>query len=100
MHSFLRLPARRTVASLSSYKPLSSSLYRPLSGSTSLRLKEDQKDPSPEEAERIKQEQVKKAEKGEGHWHEELASKGESDVKADRQQVRDHDEHMEELQKD
>ncbi|KAF2098007.1 hypothetical protein NA57DRAFT_57177 [Rhizodiscina lignyota] len=67
--------------------------------STTVRvLKEDHKDPSPEETERLKQEQLKKQEKGEGHWHEGLASAGESSVKADRQEVDDHDKHMEELQ--
>lgn len=61
-------------------------------------LKEDHKDPSGEKTERIKQDQVNKAEKGKGHWHEELASAGESNVKADQQEVKDHDEHMDELQ--
>ncbi|EMC99682.1 hypothetical protein BAUCODRAFT_58698, partial [Baudoinia panamericana UAMH 10762] len=64
-----------------------------------LRLKED-KHQDPEELDRIKHEQVKKQEKGEGHWHEELASGSESALKAEREKVHDHDEHMEDLQKE
>ncbi len=48
--------------------------------------------------ERLKREQLKKQKEGKGEWHEGLASGGESSVKADRQQVNDHDKHMEELQ--
>lgn len=61
--------------------------------------KED-KDRSPEEVERVKQEQIEKQRKGQGHWHEELASAGESSIAADRQNVKDHGEHMEDLQKE
>lgn len=62
-----------------------------------LRLKED-KERSPEEADRVKEEQRQKAEAGKGEWHESLASQSESHVAADRQGVKDHDKHMEELQ--
>lgn len=54
---------------------------------------------SPEEVEKAKQEQLKKQEQGKGEWHEELASNSESRVKADRENVQDHDEHIEDLQK-
>lgn len=64
-----------------------------------LRLKED-KDRSPEELDRIKHEQIDKQKKGEGHWHEELASSSESHVAADREKIDNHDEHMEDLQKE
>ncbi|GAB7363417.1 hypothetical protein MBLNU230_g3694t1 [Neophaeotheca triangularis] len=66
---------------------------------TRLSAGKEDKDRSPEEVERVKQEQLKKQEKGEGHWHEELASAGEAGVAADRQNVKDHEEHMEDLQK-
>ncbi|KAF2239717.1 hypothetical protein EV356DRAFT_499928 [Viridothelium virens] len=71
---------------------------RPFSSQTALLVKED-KPHDPEHLESVKQSQLKKQEKGEGHWHEELASSGESHVKADREKVDDHGEHMEELQK-
>jgi hypothetical protein len=61
-------------------------------------LKEDG-DRSGNELEGKKQEQIDKQKRGEGHWHEELASSGESNVKADKEKVHDHDEHMEDLQK-
>lgn len=85
-------PRFQATATIPSTRAFTSSAIRP--------LKEDHKDPSPEEAERLKQEQLKKQEKGEGHWHEGLASGGESSVKADREQVQDHDKHMEELQQE
>jgi hypothetical protein len=62
-------------------------------------LKEDG-NRSPQELEDKKQEQIDKQKRGEGHWHEDLASKGESDIKADKEHVGDHDEHMEDLQKE
>ncbi|KAI9712827.1 MAG: hypothetical protein M1820_001449 [Bogoriella megaspora] len=71
---------------------------RPFTTTRNLRLKED-KERSPESAEAAKQEQLKKQEQGKGQWHEELASAGETTVKAEREKVDDHGEHMEELQK-
>lgn len=71
---------------------------RPFSSVPPLRLKED-KERSPEEADRIKEEQRQKAAAGKGHWHEELASQSESHVAADRENVKDHRAHMEDLQK-
>jgi hypothetical protein len=65
-----------------------------------LRLKEDA-DRHPEHIEQKKREQIDKQKRGEGHWHEELASAGESNVKADRDsgKVGDHGSHIEDLQK-
>jgi hypothetical protein len=54
---------------------------------------------SPQELEDKKEEQVDKQRRGEGHWDEDLASKGESNIKADKEEVDNHDEHMEDLQK-
>ena len=72
---------------------------RPFSQAQQLRLKEDSTK-SPEETERIKQEQIQKQKEGKGHWHEELASQSESHVAADRENVNDHSKHMEDLQKE
>jgi len=72
---------------------------RPFTRATCLRLKEDG-DRSPEELDRIKHEQIGKQKKGEGHWHGELASSSETNVAADRENVDDHDKHMEDLQKE
>ena len=66
---------------------------QPFSTSTRLRIKED-KERSPEEVERAKQEQLKDKE-----WKRELASGSEEAVGADQEKVKDHDKHMEELQK-
>lgn len=74
-------------------------ITRPFTQATGLRLKEDA-DRSGAEVDKVKHEQIKKQEKGEGHWHEELASQSESHISADREKVDDHDEHMEDLQKE
>jgi hypothetical protein len=76
----------------------SPSARRTFTSSISRALKEDHKDPSGNEAEQLKQKQLDKQKQGDGHWHEGLASSGESNVKADREQVGDHDEHIGELQ--
>lgn len=68
-------------------------LVRPFSTSRTLRIKEDV-ERSPEEAEKAKQEQLKKQE-----WNRGTASASEEVVGADQQKVKDHDKHMEELQK-
>ncbi|KAI4950212.1 hypothetical protein J4E91_004868 [Alternaria rosae] len=64
-----------------------------------LRIKEDATR-TPEQVESAKQEQLKEQEKGEGRWREDLASHGESNIAADKQQVHDHDQHMKELQQE
>ena len=58
-----------------------------------LRLKEDV-ERSPEEVEQAKQEQLR-----EQQWHKDLASSSEEHVKADQENIEDHDQHMEDLQK-
>ena len=89
--------ARRTP--FISTRPAVRQLIRTFNSAQHLRLKEDG-DRSPQEIENLKQEQLKKQEKGEGHWHEGLASGGESNIAADKEKVHDHDEHMEDLQKE
>jgi hypothetical protein len=71
---------------------------RPLTTTNRLYLKEDA-ERSGEDIDAVKQQQLDKQKRGEGHWHEELASSGESNVKADKEHVEDHDEHIEDLQK-
>jgi hypothetical protein len=75
------------------------SYIRPFSQAQHLRLKEDA-NRSPEELERIKQEQLKQQKEGKGQWNEELASSSESHVAADKQMVNDHHQHMSDLQKE
>jgi len=72
---------------------------RSFTASSRLGLKED-KERTPEEADALKEQQRRKAEKGKGEWHEGLASQSESHVAADQQEVGDHEEHMSELQRE
>lgn len=87
-------PLRRTVYS-------ATLTARPFSAQARLSLKEDhvKDDAKAEELDRIKHEQIEKQKQGKGHWHEELASSGEANVKADKHDINDHDSHMEDLQK-
>ncbi|KAF2434169.1 hypothetical protein EJ08DRAFT_646620 [Tothia fuscella] len=62
-------------------------------------IKEDA-DRSPQEIENKKNEQIEKQKKGEGEWHESLASAGESNIAADKEHVKDHEDHIEDLQKE
>jgi hypothetical protein len=80
-------------------KTTRSTAIRPFSQAQQLRLKEDA-NRSPEELERIKQEQLKQQKEGKGQWNEELASSSESHVAADKQKVDDHAQHMSDLQKE
>ncbi|KAF2269637.1 hypothetical protein CC78DRAFT_574500 [Lojkania enalia] len=73
------------------------SLPRAISTTPRLLIKEDE-DRSPEQIEKKKEDQLKAQERGEGHWHEELASQAESKVAADRENVRDHESRMSKLQ--
>lgn len=79
--------------------PVQHQTIRSFTLSPRLGLKED-KERSPEEANALKEEQRKKAEKGKGEWHEGLASQSESHVAAERENVNDHDQHMKELQQE
>jgi hypothetical protein len=94
--SFLRL-SPRTSAPRSSL--VITPISRPFTTTPFRSLKEDA-NRSGSEIEAKKQEQLKKQEKGEGHWHEELGSQSEGHVKADREKVEDHGEHMKDLQEE
>ena len=90
--------------SLRASTPISTSripltMRRTFLSTPTLRIKEDAAR-TPEQVEAAKQEQLKEQEKGEGRWREDLASHGESNIAADRQQVSDHDQHMKELQQE
>lgn len=93
--------APRSLLPLRTFAPLRSTIRRtaPFSTSSRLRIKEDASR-TPEELEKAKQEQLKEQQQGQGRWREDLASHGESNIAADKQKVNDHDEHMEELQKE
>ena len=54
----------------------------------------------PEEAEKLKQQQLKEQQQGKGQWHEGLASDSESAVKADRGDHKDANKSIEDLQKE
>jgi hypothetical protein len=54
----------------------------------------------PEEAEKLKQQQLKEQQQGKGQWHEGLASDSESAVKADRGDQDHSQKSIEELQKE
>jgi hypothetical protein len=75
------------------------SARRTLTSTPRMLLKEDA-DRSPEQIEKKKQEQLKKQENGEGEWHESLASSSESHIAADKDNVKDHDDHMSKLQEE
>jgi predicted secreted protein len=55
---------------------------------------------TPAELEAAKQDQLKEQAEGKGRWREDLASRGESNIKADKEEVKDHGEHMKELQEE
>ena len=101
MQSF-SICARRTLRSLPTRSARLAPLqaFRPFSAHARFFIKEDE-DRSPEELEKDKQEHLKKQEKGQGEWDRKLASRGEESIAADKQsdKVGDHDEHMEDLQK-
>ena len=92
----LRIPVLRHPARPFILRPIPCSL-RPFSVRAPLRLNEDANH-TPESAENLKQQQLKEQEQGKGKWHEGLGSASEGQVKADREEVDDHGEHMEELQ--
>lgn len=98
MQSILRIARQQPVRTCQPLAAQRATISRPFSSAFRLRIKEDA-DRSPEEVENAKQEQLKKQEKGEGEWHRELASSSEEHIGADKEQVHDHDEHMEDLQK-
>jgi hypothetical protein len=73
--------------------------HRTFTTSFPLSIKEDA-NRSPEQLEKIKQDQLKAQKEGKAEWNEELASAGEASITADKQDVDDHGKHMEELQKE
>jgi predicted secreted protein len=89
---------------LSAFRPLSkplsisNSTHRAFTSTRFLRIKEDA-DRTPEQVEAAKQDQLKEQKEGKGRWREDLASHGESNIAADKEKVHNHDEHMEDLQK-
>lgn len=93
-----RTPLTRPTSSSTTIQR-SSLTPRLFSTQTRLLIREDA-DRSPDELEKTKQDQIKKQERGEGHWHEELASAGEANIAADKENVDDHGDHMEQLQKE
>ena len=66
---------------------------------TPFRLIKEDASRSPEELEQTKQDQLKAQKQGKAQWNEKLASAGEASIAADKENVNDHDSHMEELQK-
>jgi hypothetical protein len=66
---------------------------------TPFRMIKEDANRSPEELEQTKQDQLKAQKEGTAEWNEKLASAGEASITADKQNVKDHDSHMEELQK-
>jgi hypothetical protein len=78
------------------------SIFTPLrtfTTSSPFHIKEDA-NRSPEQLEKIKQDQLTAQKQGKGKWNEELASAGEASITADKEEVNDHGKHMEELQKE
>lgn len=88
MQSVSRIRLLRPAATARHFVPL-----RTFSGARPLRLKED-KEQSPKEIEKQKQENLKNNEK-----NRELASSSEEVVDAEQEKVKDHDQHMDKLQK-
>jgi hypothetical protein len=74
-------------------------LRRTLSTTPRLYIKEDA-NRSPEQLEQAKQEQLQEQKEGKGRWREDLASHGESNIAADKENVNDHGKHMADLQKE
>jgi hypothetical protein len=94
--------ASRFLSLRSSFRPLQLTTpiaYRTLTTTPRMAIKEDA-DRSPEQVEQAKQDQLNEQEKGQGRWREDLASHGESNIAADKQEVNDHDKHMKELQQE
>ena len=72
---------------------------RTLTTTPVFRLKEDATR-TPEQVEQAKQDQIKEQKEGKGRWREDLASSGESNIKADKQRVRNTEGHIKQLQRE
>ncbi|KAF4554751.1 Hypothetical protein D9617_3g018190 [Elsinoe fawcettii] len=94
MSSTLRLVARRAFAAPQARTFTTSRTL--FAGKESALHNENRAD----EAERAKQEQLKKAKAGKGEWHDELASDSESIIKADRNETGNTAETIAQLQKE
>lgn len=86
-------------ALISAFRPITTTTRRAISTTPRMALKEDG-NRTPEELEQKKQEQLKEQKEGKGRWREDLASSGESNIAADKQNVSDHDSHIKELQQE
>jgi hypothetical protein len=99
MASLLRSSLRSATRSAFRAPVSSHFTTRTFVSSPTLRIKEDA-DRTPEQLEQAKQDQLKEQQQGKGRWREDLASHGESNIAADKQEVNDHDAHMKELQQE
>jgi hypothetical protein len=96
----LAMSPRALFSAMRPFAPLRTNLARrTLTTTPRMCIKEDA-DRSPEQLEKIKQDQLKEQKEGKGRWREELASHGESNIAADKEKVNDHDKHMKELQQE
>ncbi|KAF1925929.1 uncharacterized protein M421DRAFT_423216 [Didymella exigua CBS 183.55] len=90
-------------AFISALRPITSSFSpitrRALSTTPRMAIKEDG-NRTAGELEQKKQEQLKEQKEGKGRWREDLASSGESNIAADKQNVTDHDSHIKDLQQE
>ncbi|EMD64344.1 hypothetical protein COCSADRAFT_36923 [Bipolaris sorokiniana ND90Pr] len=93
--------APRTIlsATRSLRTPMTLSTRRTFAITQRMGIKEDA-DRSADQIEQAKQDQLKEQKQGQGRWREDLASSGESNIAADRQQVDNHEAHMKELQQE
>ncbi|CAO2647668.1 Nn.00g085900.m01.CDS01 [Neocucurbitaria sp. VM-36] len=91
--------ASRALFSLRLHTPFLYTTRRTISITPRMLIKEDAHR-SPEQLEKAKQEQLKEQQQGEGRWREDLASHGESNIAADKEEVNDHKAHMDKLQQE
>ena len=98
--STMRAACRSTAARPSYHPIVQNSVVVPRLFSTHpcLQVKEDA-NRSPEELEKTKQEHLQKQKDGKGQWEESLASSGEANIAADKDDISHHGDHIEELQK-
>jgi hypothetical protein len=96
----LAMSPRALFSAMRPLTPLRTNLARrTLTTTPRMCIKEDA-NRSPEQLEKIKQDQLKEQKEGKGRWREELASHGESNIAADKEKVTDHDKHMKDLQQE
>ena len=98
-HNSAKMAPRSLISAIRPVASFSPITRRALSTTPRMLLKEDA-NRSPEELEQKKQEQLKEQKEGKGRWREDLASSGESNIAADKQNVKDHDSHIKNLQQE